>query len=344
MPGSAVPFDGSSGISMRPHVVAHADWSINAAKRWIAFAELGNDGRYVAGAPEPAGHPATILARLRKRTGATRVALIGFDFPIGVPVTYAGRVGITDFVALLQLAGGGEWDRFYDVAESAEQISLHRPFYPQRPGGTSQEHLAARLGVPDVRVLLRRCERAHSSRRAAAPLFWTLGGNQVGKAALSGWRDVLAPALSDDPRSVYLWPFDGALRDLLRPGRIVVAETYPTEFYGHLGIKFSVPRAGRKSGKRVQGERRRQAPLLLHWAQEASVLFADELQTQVQDGFGNTSDGEDRFDAAVGLLGMLNVVNGAQPTGEPRDDANLHVEGWILGQTTEPVGGGDTAR
>jgi len=25
-------------------------------------------------------------------------------------------------------------------------------------------------------------------------MFWTLGGNQVGKAAISGWRELLAPA------------------------------------------------------------------------------------------------------------------------------------------------------
>jgi hypothetical protein len=42
--------------------------------------------------------------------------------------------------------------------------------------------------------LRRQCERATPTRRAACPLFWTLGSNQVGKAAISGWQEVIAPA------------------------------------------------------------------------------------------------------------------------------------------------------
>lgn len=32
----------------------------------------------------------------------------------------------------------------------------------------------------------------YPGRRAACPLFWTLGGQQVGKAAILGWREVLS--------------------------------------------------------------------------------------------------------------------------------------------------------
>ena len=60
---------------------------------------------------------------------------------------------------------------------------------------------------------------------------WFAGGALVGKGAIVGWRDVLAPVLRNDER-VKLWPFDGSLDDLLIPGRIVVAETYPSECYG----------------------------------------------------------------------------------------------------------------
>ena len=62
-------------------------------------------------------------------------------------------------------------------------------------------------------------------------LFWTLGPNQVGKAAIIGWRDVLTPALGSD-KSVVLWPFDGSLDQLLKPGNVVIVETYPAECYG----------------------------------------------------------------------------------------------------------------
>jgi hypothetical protein len=79
--------------------------------------------------------------------------------------------------------------------------------------------------------LRRKCELASGARRAACPLFWTLGANQVGRAATIGWRDLLSPALNNIP-NVKLWPFDGSLADLLKPGNTVIVETYPAEYYG----------------------------------------------------------------------------------------------------------------
>ena len=45
-------------------------------------------------------------------------------------------------------------------------------------------------------------------------MFWTLGGNQVGKAMIVGWRDLLAPARRAGG-DVAIWPFDGALAELM---------------------------------------------------------------------------------------------------------------------------------
>ena len=43
--------------------------------------------------------------------------------------------------------------------------------------------------------------------------------------------------------------------------------------------------------------------------------------------------GEDRFDAVIGLFGMLNVLEKRRGSGTPRDDpAVIAVEGWMLGQ------------
>ena len=71
---------------------------------------------------------------------------------------------------------------------------------------------------------------------AAEHPAWTLGGNQVGKAAISGWRELLAPARRAGI-DVGRWPFDGALAALLSTRRFVVAETYPGEVYEHLGLR-----------------------------------------------------------------------------------------------------------
>ena len=46
---------------------------------------------------------------------------------------------------------------------------------------------------------------------------------------------------------------------------------------------------------------------------------------------------DDRFDALVGLLGMLSVVLGNRPDGAPGDEPT-RIEGWILGQCPAACG------
>jgi hypothetical protein len=318
---------------MLPTLVAHADWSAHPEKRWMARAILRGDGHYAANAPELVGELGTLVERLVAQAGPRGCVLLGFDFPIGLPARYAERTRIRDFLTLLPKLGHGDWFEFYTVAERPNRISLRRPFYPQfsrRKGEARLNHLLDGLGV-QMADLRRRCEGARPGRRAASPLFWTVGGQQVGKAAISGWKDVLGPALRSD-LDVAVWPFSGSLFKLFRPGCVVIAETYPAEFYTHLGVRFSANRRGEKSGKRVQPDRAANAPVLLAWARAAHVRLAPALRAELQDGFGTSADGEDRFDATVGLLGMLNVVLKRRSPGEPDDEVVHRIEGWILGQ------------
>ena len=162
------------------------------------------------------------------------------------------------------------------------------------------------------------------SAPAACALFWTLGAQQVGKAAITGWRDLLAPALRADV-DLALWPFQGSLNELLARHRFVVAETYPAEFYRHLELKMA-------GGKGKQEVRQANAERLLAWAKGAGVDLEGCLIKQINDGFGADARGDDRFDAVVGLFGMLNVVLGQRASGEPDDPAVRRIEGWILGQ------------
>ena len=67
------------------------------------------------------------------------------------------------------------------------------------------------------------------------------------------------------------------------------------------------------------------------WARTNRVRLTRRLRAEILDGFGAGKDGEDRFDAVAGLLGMLDVVLGNRPSGEPEDDTT-RIEGWILGQ------------
>ena len=52
----------------------------------------------------------------------------------------------------------------------------------------------------------------------------------------------------------------------------------------------------------------------------------------ISKGFGDDSRGEDRFDAAVGLFGMVNVLRGSCAPGDPTDTERRTIEGWILGK------------
>ena len=185
--------------------------------------------------------------------------------------------------------------------------------------------------------LRRKCDLAHAGRRAASPLFWTLGAQQVGKAAIHGWKEVLVPGIRTKKFDLSIWPFSGPLMHLLRPGRIIIAETYPADFYTHLGISFSYHGPGRKSGKRVQVDRAANAERLIDWAQQTGVSLADELRLGMESGLGSASGREDLFDACIDLFGMLNVVLGRRPAGDPQDSEVRRVEGWILGQGNHPI-------
>ncbi len=314
-----------------PAVVAHADWSLDPRKRWVARAVHEGGGLYRALAPEPAGDLPTFLDDLRRQTARPGALLLGVDFPLGLPLAYARHAGVSDFARLFPELGRGRWRDFFRVAECAEEIGLARPFYPARPGprGTvARKHLPERLGLPAYGALLRRCDQASEARRAACVLFWTLGPQQVGKAAIVGWRDLLIPALRDG-RDLALWPFDGSLGPLLAERDIVAAETYPGEIYGHLGLNEA---GGRAFGKRRQAARAERGPRLLERLRRLGIRPEPALRGALLDGFGPAGDGEDPFDAAVGLTGMLNVVLGGRPAGAPEDPEIRRIEGWILGQ------------
>jgi hypothetical protein len=259
--------------------------------------------------------------------------LVGFDFPIGLPAAYAEHAGIKDFLEALDGFGEG----FYEVARTPEQIAPTRPFYPHLPGGRNRQQLLDGLGLETWQHLHRHCDRSTPDRPAACPMFWTLGGNQVGKAAITGWRDLLVPARRDGV-DVAIWPFDGSLAALLRTHRFVVAETYPGEVYQHLDLRHVLRSHG---GKRRQDARAACAEPLLDWAERSKVALAPTLAAEIEAGFGPSRSADDPFDAVVGLFGMLNVVRGTRPSGEPNDPVVRRVEGWILGlDAAESLAGG----
>jgi hypothetical protein len=301
---------------MPADLVAHADWGSDRRKRVVATARR-TAGRYrvVSLAAAPDGD---LLADLADRYRPFR-AVLGFDFPIGLPRAYAAAAGVRSFPAFLGELGASPWLDFERVAAQPGEISLDRPFYPARPGGSRRQHLYDGLGLSAQQVR-RRCDGID-----AETLFWTLGGKQAGKAALHGWR-----MLRQSSADFALWPFAGPLGSLLAgPARFVVAETYPREFYWYAGV----PR-GRWS-KRRPADRLRAAPGVLAWARSLGVGWAAAVRGRVAAGCSPGPAGEDEFDAIVGLLGMIGVLTGAIDPGVPDgDQAVVSTEGWILGRAS----------
>jgi hypothetical protein len=106
------------------------------------------------------------------------------------------------------------------------------------------------------------------------------------------------------------------------PGKVVVAETYPAECYGW----FSEKQFG---SKRSWDHRKKFGAPLLSWADDQKVTLEDGLKKEIHNGF---SQGDDAFDAAVGLFGMLQVCLSQRLSGEPNDRVTRKIEGWILGR------------
>jgi Protein of unknown function (DUF429) len=304
-------------------IAAHADWSVDPRKRWIAVAR--RDGAvWRLAAPDPVGEVGTLLARLRDAAAGGAVAL-GLDLPIGLPRAYAAVLPERDFLHFLAMTGTRP--DFFEVCITLQEVALARPFYPARGvrGMTRAAHATA-LGLDGPTALSRACDRATAERPAGAPLFWTLGANQSGKAAIGAWRHLLLPALD----TVRLWPFAGAYRGLLTPGSVALAETYPAEALRHLGIKL-------RGSKRRQADRAAVAGQLVAAIAALGVQPDPELSEAATDGFGADAAGEDRFDCVLGVLCVLNVLAGNRPDTVPSDPWISHWEGWVLGQTALPV-------
>ena len=282
-------------------------------------------------AAAPVGEVGDFLARLAARADGGAVAL-GLDLPIGVPRAYAVHCTEPGFPAFLR--GLDDRPDFFAVCETLEQIRRDRPFYPQRGarGMTRLAHAEA-LGLGGAIGLSRLCDRATAERPAGAPLFWTLGANQSGKAAIAAWRDLLLPALRSEVPPL-LWPFEGAFRALLAPGRVVLAETYPAEALRHMGLRLGGLRL--RGSKRRQADRAVLAPALLACLARLDAVPDAALIAALADGFGADAAGEDRFDSLLGLLCVLNVLAGNRPDTAPDDAWIRRWEGWVLGQVALP--------
>src|SRR5664280_2928489 len=133
----------------------HADWSTSPRKRWVAAAVRENT-RWRVEPPTRVGDTEQFLNYLR----GPGLTLSGFDFPIGLPESYGHTTGLRDFCSALDAFGSGSWSDFYNVANTADEISIFRPFYPHRSSSTARQvHLIQAHGCGSIDELRRQCER-----------------------------------------------------------------------------------------------------------------------------------------------------------------------------------------
>lgn len=302
--------------------LAHADWSIHADKRFFCVAHIDEEQGIVVEMPSSVasvGGPSRLLEHL---IGApARRGIFGMDVCVGLPRAYAQQAEIDAFVEWLSVDDEQYWETWFDVAESPDQISLDRPFYPARSGKVKMDDLVNALGLEDRDALRRQCDYdPKSGQRWGSPLFWTIGATQVGKATISAWRDVVLPAIQAmraGDAALAIWPFDGPIQSLV-DANVILAEAFPTAYHDRLDIQMG--------SKRNMVDRSNQTRALCEWASKRDVTLSPSLVEAMKKGVL----GEDAFDAVIGCLGMLDALL----LGDvhcPPDPAIHRVEGWIFG-------------
>jgi hypothetical protein len=154
---------------LRPGSIAHADWGVSGAKRAVAAAEFEGD-RYLAHAPQVVASEGPLVERMGVGSTA-RGALLGFDFPIGLPQAFGSRVDCSVFSDWFR--GLDPASEFFQVAKTVEDASVARPFFPvnirtKSPG--IKERWRSALGLTKEE-LFRACEFGHGDRRTASEMF-----------------------------------------------------------------------------------------------------------------------------------------------------------------------------
>ena len=108
----------------------HAEWSTSAKKRWLCSGRKA-DGVWTVDAPVAVEALRRLLDDVRAEVNTGHRVLLGFDFPIGLPVAYATQIGFADCPAALSGFGQDEWQDFFDLGDAPREIGLRRPFYPR---------------------------------------------------------------------------------------------------------------------------------------------------------------------------------------------------------------------
>jgi len=305
----------------------HADWSLSGKGRWVAKARRTGKG-WLIHAIEPVGMLTQFRQSLSDHSHDQTIWL-GLDMPIGFVDCWYDGANIQDFKSLLRLLQTDQWNKFFDVCKSPDEICHQRPFYPKSSGikgSVKREHLVTALGLTDFRDLHRRCELATKDRAAACPSFWTLAANQVGKAMLHGLENLIIPGTQD---GFNIWPFSGDLATCTAQSGVTLIETYPGEIYGWLELS--------ELTKSNQKSRALAVKQLLNHAGQNAIGFSTSLTARIKTGFDREYGKDDAFDALVGVMGLIQIADGVRPEHLPSEPVIRNREGWIVGMDARTI-------
>ena len=243
--------------------------------------------------------------------------LVGIDAAIGCPIrtwndlrrsTSATQAGFVDF-----LLRGPLPDQFFEPVGTPEEWTPDRPFI-QPPNGRSWS-LNAYIEASDNGLY-----RAIDRRLNANPMFVTSGmPGTVGSGTRALWQELR----TETTRSAFhVWPFDGALGELILAGKPIIAEIYPKACYG-IALNESLPSQLMSIAKTRKPVREDATARLMrtHWVADHGVTIDDTQQAIAN---------EDDFDALFSAAALLRLYLEDAPFESSGPD-ELCIEGDILG-------------
>ena len=202
-----------------PNIIIAADWSKNASKRSLYEANVGE--RTVRRLDCLEWTLDSVLSVSRRYRG--QLVLVSMDLVLGVPLRYWQQVRqlerwsqASDFLEWLRLLAVET--EFWNTVGSSDEWSVAAPFYSVPKGKGSMLAFYESAGYDFYRDVDRRCR--------SNPMFCVSGiPGTVGSGTRAFWQE-LCPLLASD-RNFSIWPFDGALKQLLSTPQVVLAEGYP---------------------------------------------------------------------------------------------------------------------
>ena len=204
-----------------------ADWSKDARKRSVHVAMPRT--RCIRREENTDWSLEALLKLARGLKEEVGPVLLGMDLALGVPAGYWRMVrrdtagGRPPRHFLDWLAGLDPESDFFREVHSPEDWRPDRPFFAVQKGKGGKTAFTRKVEGN----MLRRIDKA----TGAKPLFAVSGmPGVVGSATRALWKELI-PLLEKRERDFAVWPFEGALPELLSDRRIVLAETYPKLAY-----------------------------------------------------------------------------------------------------------------